>query len=136
MGSAFVMETFLSHFRAAFLWIYFMGRSNTTIFLFCYFPGVVNTDRLVWNFCWLVVVLLLHFVSSRALCQITGEGIPNCLKDFREMGCFVELHSSIFLGHGKATKSFGHWRSHMLVLLPLFFKSSDVNSDDTSLLPL
>lgn len=38
---------------------------------------------------------------------------------------------ALFLGHGKASKSFGHWRRHMLVLLPFIFLS-DVNSDDTS----
>jgi len=28
------------------------------------FPGVVNIDRLVWTFSWLVEVLLLHFVFA------------------------------------------------------------------------
>lgn len=56
---------------------------------------------------------------------------------------------ALFFSHSKATKSFGHWRRHMFVLLPFFlllllvfggvfleflvFKSSDVNSDDVSL---
>lgn len=59
------------------------------------FPGVVNIDRLMWNFSWLVEVLLLHFVFSRELYQSTKERMPDCLSVFGETGCFVELRSSV-----------------------------------------
>lgn len=47
-----------------------MGRSNKIILIHD-FPGVVSIDRLVWDFSWLVEVLLLHFPFRRALLSVS-----------------------------------------------------------------
>lgn len=65
--------------------------------------------------------------------------MPDCVQVFGETGCLVELHSFIPRPWQSLEEFWALEEAHACtaaIYFSFFFKSSDVNSDDTSLLPL